>query len=356
MSHSSVRSATVRARVAQTRLPGAEHPDTTVCPSKRSTAQVPDEHSYASTDGSTSVLGYACLNRTLRDRENPVRCNRDMRKATWESRGLPYASKLTRQNFNDLLTILEWNRDHDINFYRCTSTLVPWNSQFELDELPDYEAIKRTAINCGELIEQADMRLTFHPDYWCKLASESQDTVDRSLTAIEYHADWLDLMGLPRSPYYGINVHIGATYGDKTATADRFCSAVDSLSAGARGRLTVENDDKPGLWSVVDLATMVSERTDVPVVFDYHHHSFTHAGYSYRDGFETAAATWDGVRPAVHYSEPKRLRDGDARPQAHAERVMAIPDWLRDQADVMIEADGKERALLAFRSIASGPT
>ena len=186
--------------------------------------------------------------------------------------------------------------------------------------------------------------------HWCKLASDSEETVERSLTAIEYHADWLDLLGVARSPYYGINVHIGATYGDKAATADRFCEAVESLSEGARARLTVENDDKPGLWSVSELANMVSERVDVPVVFDYHHHSFTDRGLSYREGFDVAAATWDSVRPAVHYSEPQSLRDGTARPQEHAEYVAELPQWLHQQADVMIEADGKERALLQFRS------
>lgn len=296
------------------------------------------------------MLGYPCMNRTLRQRDDPVRCNRDMRKATWESKGLAYASELTLQNFTDLLTILQWNRDHDIQFYRCTSTLVPWNSQFELEELPDYDAIKDVAEQCGDLIADAGMRLTFHPDYWCKLASDSEDTVERSLTAIEYHAGWLDLLGVARSPYYGINVHIGATYGDKAATADRFCEAVKSLSEGARARLTVENDDKPGLWSVSELADMVSRRVDIPIVFDYHHHSFTDRGLSYREGFDVAAGTWDDVRPAVHYSEPHSLRDDTARPQEHAEYVADLPQWLHQQADVMIEADGKERALLQIRS------
>jgi len=298
----------------------------------------------------TDVLGYACMNRTLRERDQPVRCNRDMRRSTWESEGLAYASELTRQNVDDLLAILRWNRDHDIRFYRCTSTLVPWNSQFDLPDLPDYDAIERTARKCGALVEDAGMRLTFHPDYWCKLASDSPDTVERSLTAVEYHADWLDLMGLDRSPYYGINVHIGATYGDKAATADRFCDAVRSLSPGARDRLTVENDDKPGLWSVDELASSVSDRVGVPVVFDYHHHGLADRGRTYREGFETAAATWDDVRPATHYSEPQRLRDGEASPQAHAEFVADLPQWLRDRSDVMIEADGKERALLRLRS------
>ena len=299
------------------------------------------------------MLGYACLNRTLRDRDEPLRCNRDMRKATWEERGLAYASELTRQNFADLRAILRWNADTDIRFYRCTSTLVPWNSQFDLPELPDYEEIERLARQCGDIVESHDMRLTFHPDYWCKLASDSPDTVERSLTAVEYHADWLDLMGLDRSPYYGINVHIGATYGDKTATAERFREAVDRLSPGARARLTVENDDKPGLWSVPELVETVADPTGVPVVFDYHHHAFTDRGLSYREGFDLAADTWDGVRPAAHYSEPACLHGADARPQTHAEYVAGVPAWLRERADVMVEADGKERALFRLREAAS---
>lgn len=290
------------------------------------------------------------MNRTLRDRDDPVRCNRDMRRATWESDGLPYASELTRQNFADLLTVLRWNRDNDVRFYRCTSTLVPWNSQFDLEALPDYDEIRRLAEACGALVDDAGMRLTFHPDYWCKLASESPETVDRSVEAVEYHADWLDLMGLDRSPRYAINVHIGATYGDKTATAERFRDAVRSLSPGARRRLTVENDDKPGLWSVAELAASVSDPVGVPVTFDYFHHYFTDRGDTYREGFETAAATWGDVRPIAHYSEPKRLRDPEARPQAHADRVADLPAWLRERADVMVEAGAKERALAEIRS------
>ncbi|MCY4732980.1 UV DNA damage repair endonuclease UvsE [Natronomonas gomsonensis] len=295
------------------------------------------------------MLGYPCLNRTLRDRSDPLRCNRSMQKKTYESRGLPYVSELARQNFADLHEILQWNLDHDIRFYRCTSELIPWNSQFELSALPDYDEIETLARRCGALIDETGMRLTFHPDYWCKLASEADDTVERAVTAVEYHADWLDLMGLDRSPYYGINVHIGATYGDKDATADRFCETIDRLSPGARERVTVENDDKPSLWSVPELTEQVSDRTGVPVVFDYHHHSFTDRGYTYREAFELAADTWGDVRPAVHYSEPERLGDPTARPQAHADSVAGVPEWLCERADVMLEAGAKERALLAVR-------
>jgi len=50
------------------------------------------------------------------------------------------------------------------------------------------------------------------------------------------------------------------------------------------------------------------------------------------------------------HSEPQSLRDGTARPQEHAEYVGDLPQWLHQQADVMIEADRKEGALLQFRS------
>ena len=298
------------------------------------------------------MLGYPCMNRTLRDREEPLRCNRGMQKATFEERGPAYAADLARQNLRDLRAILEWNNEHGIGFYRVTSTLVPWNSQFDLAELETYDELARLAARCGDYVREHGMRLTFHPDYWCRLASSSRDTVERSLRAVEYHADWLDLMGLARSPYFGINVHIGATYGDRAATAERFRDAVCELSSGARARLTVENDDEAGLWAVTELVEQVSERVGVPVVFDYHHHSFSDRGLSYREGFERAAETWD-CRPAVHYSEPARLHGADTKPQAHAEYVAGVPDWLRDRADVMVEAGAKERALLRLKDRAA---
>jgi len=294
------------------------------------------------------MLGYACMNNTLRDREPPLRCNRDMQQATFEERGLSYVSELALRNMQDLHAILAWNIEHGIHFYRCTSTLVPWNSQFDLTALPDYERLRTLARRCGALVRDNDVRLTFHPDYWCRLGSDTRETRENSVDAVEYHADWLDLMGLDRSPYYGVNVHIGATYGDKDATAKRFRDAIRALSPGARSRLTVENDDKESLWSVSELVDAVGD-TGVPVVFDYHHHSFTDRGLTYRKGFEQAAATWGDTRPATHYSEPARLAGEDARPQAHATYVSAVPRWLAERSDVMIEADGKEQAVFRAR-------
>ena len=196
----------------------------------------------------------------------------------------------------------------------------------------------------------SDMRLTFHPDHWCKLASESADTVARSVETVAHHGRWLDLMGLPRSPRYAINVHIGAHYGDKAATAERFCGVVADLPPRARARLTVENDDVDSLWSVPELVESVADRVGIPVTFDYHHHAFADRGLTYREAFELARPTWGDVRPIAHYSESARLHgDADARPQAHADHVARVPPWLQRAADVMVESGGKERSLFRLR-------
>jgi UV DNA damage endonuclease len=295
------------------------------------------------------MLGYACMNRTLRERDPPRRCNRGMRRKTWEERGVEYASELALQNLRDLRAILRWNLDHDVYFYRCTSELIPWNSQFDLEELPDYDEIARVAGECGEFVLDHGMRFTFHPSHWCKLASTSEETVANSRRELELHGDWLDLLGLPRSPYYGITVHIGAHYGDKDATAERFRESIRALPPAASERLTVENDDGGRLWSVPELVAAVADPLSVPVVFDYHHHQFASRGLSYREAFERAAATWGETRPASHYSEPACLHGEDARPQAHADYVARVPRWLLDGSDVMLEATAKERALLALR-------
>ncbi|CAJ52138.1 UV DNA damage repair endonuclease UvsE [Haloquadratum walsbyi] len=292
------------------------------------------------------MLGYAGRNNTLRDHQPPVRCNRGMQKKTWEDKGLPYAGELAEQNFRDLLTILQWNYEHDIGFYRCTSqSFVPWNSQYNIESLPNIDTIREIAEQCGEFIQDHDMRLSFHPDYFVKPASTTRSTREKARKSLENHGSWLDLMGLPQTNEYPINIHIGGHYGDKASTADRFIEFMKTVSSSVADRLVIENDDSPNLWSVTELVESISTVTDCPITFDYHHHSFSTDGTTYREAFALAADTW-GVCPVTHYSEPAILHAENAdRPQTHASYVDRVPSWLHTQADVMIECDGKELAV-----------
>ena len=276
-----------------------------------------------------------------------------MREATFESRGLPYAGELAEQNIRGLRRIIDWNLDHDITFYRISSDLIPWHSQYALADLPNSATVFDLLADIGELADEHDLRLTFHPSHFVKLASPTQSVVDNAVVDLECHGELMDAMGLSRSPYNSINIHIGAHYSDKQATAARFCEVVESLPAAVRSRLTVENDDKQSLWSVRELVESVYDEIEIPVVYDELHHQFSDRGLTYREALELAAGTWpDGVRPIIHYSESRRLHEADATvdPRNHADYIAGPIQLFGDTVDVMIEAKMKEQAVLRYRT------
>lgn len=293
--------------------------------------------------------GYAAMNVTLR--EEDVRTNRGMQQATFEERGLAYAGELAERNCRGLKRIVEWNLDHDIQFYRIASDLLPWFSRYELDDLPNADAIYGLLEAVGAFAREHDMRLTFHPNHFVKLASDTADVVERSLTDLENHGAMLDAMGLSRTPYNAINIHIGAHYGDKEATGERFCEQFQRLSPAVQERLTVENDDTESLWSVPELIEAVHDRIGVPITYDELHHQFTSRGLTRREALTRAAATWE-TTPIVHYSEPRRLHRADPsiRPQNHSDYVTGPIRTYGTDADVMLEAKAKEQALLRYRT------
>mgnify|MGYP006440407745 CR=1 FL=1 len=125
-----------------------------------------------------NYIGYPCMNRNLRDRDPPLRANRSLRRKTLESKGLEYVSELVQKNLTDLQKILEWNVEHNIYFYRCTSELVPWNAEYKLEELPEFQEIQRLFVEIGSYIKSHNIRFTFHPDHYVKLASPTDSTVD----------------------------------------------------------------------------------------------------------------------------------------------------------------------------------
>ena len=296
-------------------------------------------------------LGYAAMNRAVR--EEDIRMNRGMRKATFEDRGLPYAGELALSNCRGLRRVLHWNVVNDVEFFRIPSSLLPWFSRYEIEELPNSEAVRETLTEAGAIAREHGVRVTFHPDHFVKLASPKPDVVARSKTDLENHGTLCDVMGLDRSPYNSINIHIGAHYDDKDATARRFCENVQALSASVRSRLTVENDDTASLWSVPELLEEIHSEIGIPVVYDELHHQFTDRGLTREEALTRATATWDSckARPIIHYSESRRLHEGDPslRPQAHSDYVAGPVRTWESGADVMIEAKAKERALLAYR-------
>ena len=110
-------------------------------------------------------LGYACINLGFSERPKNKRIttNRSMIKRTFKEKGIAYASELALQNCKDLLKILQWNHENDIRFFRLSSNLFPWASEYELSDLPDYEAISEALYEAGLFAAEHNIRITSHP-------------------------------------------------------------------------------------------------------------------------------------------------------------------------------------------------
>jgi len=298
-------------------------------------------------------MGYACINTQLSSQKPKIYTGRSMIKRTFKQKGITYASELGLQNCKDLLEIIKWNHENGFNFFRITSNLFPWCSEYKLSDMPDYEEICNILSKVGSYATTNDIRITSHPGPFNVLTSPHEHVVDNCIKDLSTHGEVFDLMNLSRTPYNKINIHIGGAYGDKVSSMERFCTNFHRLPDSVKSRLTVENDDKASMYSVVDLYEGVYCKIGIPIVFDYHHHRFCTGGLTEEDALEVAISTWVDIVPVVHYSESRNIEQEDdkIRPQAHSDYVYDYIDTYGNRVDIMVEAKAKELAVLKYKEI-----
>jgi len=297
-------------------------------------------------------LGYACINETLGSQKPRITTNRSMIKRTFKERGVEYASELSLQNCRDLIEIIKWNHQNGINFFRITSGLFPWYSEYKLSDMPHANRIKTLLEGAGNLATKYGQRITTHPGPFNVLPSPNDRVVQNTIDELTDHAEVFDLMGLSQTPYNKINIHCNGVYGDKITAMDRFCKNFDRLPQSAQNRLTVENDDKASMYSVTDLM-YIHERIGIPIVFDYHHHKFCTGGLTEEEALKLAVSTWGDIKPVVHYSESKSLHEENdkIKPQAHSDYISEYINTYGLDVDIMVEAKKKELTLAQYKSV-----
>jgi UV DNA damage endonuclease len=298
----------------------------------------------------TIRLGYACINMHLQKTQK-ITTNRGMIKRTFKAKGISYASELAEHNTRNLLPILMWNHKNNIKVFRMTSCLFPWASEYELEDLPHWDQIQINLKKVGAYAKHCGIRLSFHPGPFNILTSPKEHVVANSIKDLDTHGKIMDTIGMARDRWSKINIHIGATYGDKQSAIDRWCKNYERLPESVKTRITLENDDKASMYSTKDLY-QVYERLGVPIVFDYHHHKFCTGDQTEEEALKLAASTWGDVRPCCHYSESKALNEGlNVKPQAHSDYIFQeVQDYGLD-IDVVFEAKAKEQAILKYREI-----
>ena len=299
---------------------------------------------------SQNRFGYCCINQTLKKNEG-IQTNRTMRRATFDKKGLPYASELAEQNTRDLYRILEWNDANNIRVFRVTSTMFPWASEYAWEQLPDIDQILANLKKVGTFAAVAGQRLSFHPGPFNCLASPNDKVVANCIKDLSIHGDQMDMMGQPRDHNAKINIHIGAAYGDRQRALDTWCRNFDKLPDNVKCRLTVENDDRKSLYSTKMLYDSVYKRLGVPIVFDSHHFACGPQDSTYAEAFAMAYETWPSkIRPTCHHSNSrKHFEDPSCKSvAAHSDYYYEPFDSCGKSVDVALECKAKELALFDY--------
>lgn len=306
-----------------------------------------------------------------------IRTGRTMIQRKFEQGGMQLASDISMENAMDLLPILQWNEERGIRLFRIGSEIFPRWNHYKLEDLPDYEMICDIMFEAGEYAREHGHRLTTHPGPFNILGSPDPVVVENAIISLERHSQMFDMMGYEEATYDNlINIHIGATYGDKDKTVARWLRNWDRLSDRLKARLVVENDDKASMYSTRDLYERVYKQTGTPVTFDYWHHKFNTGDLSEEEAFHMARETYEvhGVTQCTHYSESRRaeyqnkLTEAAAhhgiefdelakwptfekmykefskiREQAHSDYILELPNTYGvEDLDIEIEAKAKE--------------
>ena len=300
-------------------------------------------------------LGYACINYSFSNlpKKQRITTNRSMIRRTFDQKGVSYASELGLQNVKDLYKILEWNEENNFSFFRVSSNLFPWASEYRWDELPDIESIREWLRRSGDFAKRHGHRITAHPGPFNKLTSNDERIIQNTIRDLTIHGWTFDQMGLPRNPWAKINIHVGASYGDKQMACDNFCRNFERLPESVRSRLTVENDDKASLYSTRELHELIYSRIGIPIVHDIHHHKFCDGGLTQQEAMRLAASTWGDITPVIHYSQSRSEEQNDTKikPQAHSDSYWEFPETYGIDVDIMCECKHKEVGVFKLRQM-----
>jgi UV DNA damage endonuclease len=280
-------------------------------------------------------LGYPTQNLTI-----PAGTNRTLRLANL--RNEDKVRGLVRENIAGLTTVLPWNAARGIWIFRMGQAMIPFASHpdFPYDWEEEHGAELQQA---GKLARELGIRLSMHPGQYIQPGSLKPEVVERSLAELRYVARLFDLIGSTDSV---LVLHMGGAYEDRAATARRFAEVLRPEKDVLR-YLALENDER--VWALPEIVETASV-LGIPAITDAFHHGLNPGGLNLGEALDLSLPTWEarGDRPKLHLSS----QDPEKQPGAHAYSVDLV-DWhvlvdaLRGrEADVMVEAKGKEHALV----------
>lgn len=262
--------------------------------------------------------------------------------------------------------IFEYLHSRNIRFYRLAGSLAPYLTHPDMPQFHgQLEECSTELAAIGDLARLYGIRLTMHPGFYIQLGSPESRLVRRSIEELAGAAALLDAMGVGDEST--MVIHVGGAYDDKLASRARFVETVNQLPSLLRKRIVLENDDR--LFDLEDVM-WVQQQTGLRIVLDVlHHRCLNDNGVSLIEALRLALSTWPvDQQPKIHFSTPRteaRQLFRNGRPHLQMPLARQHSDFLNPfefidllraaraaklrPFDVMLEAKGKDLALLRLR-------
>ena len=248
---------------------------------------------------------------------------------------------LYRDNIQTLDNAMRYCEAEGIRLYRLPSSIFPFaDEDIGREVLAPFAA---TLARSGRRALERGIRLVMHPDQFVVLNSDSEGVVANSIKILQMHADIMDLLEQPRSPWALLEIH-----GGKGNRADALVERIATLPDAIRCRLGLENDEYAyGAQEIQEICL----RAGVPMVFDAHHHVVHAKLSSYEDPsveemLLKARATWaNPEHQLVHISNG---REG-FNDRQHSDLIEVMPSSYLAAPYIEIEAKLKEEAIRGLR-------
>ena len=246
-----------------------------------------------------------------------------------------------RDNLQTFDAAMRYCADAGISLYRLPSSIFPFADTPE--GLAVLQTLAPALARSGKRAIDAGIRLVMHPDQFVVLSSDSPDVVANSVKILQMHADIMDLLEQPRSPWALLEIH-----GGKANRDDALVAAIAALPDAIRCRLGLENDEYA--YSAEEIHA-ICMRSGVPMVFDAHHHivhekldSYDHP--SVAGMLLKARETW-----AVPEHQLVHISNGRAgfNDRQHADLIDTMPASYARAPWIEIEAKLKEEAIQGLR-------
>jgi UV DNA damage endonuclease len=252
-------------------------------------------------------------------------------------------SDIIRNNFFVTEKIIRHCAANNISGYRISSDLCPVikhpDVMLSLEELPNYNLIEKEINNVSLAIKETSIRVSAHPSEYITLTSEDDVKIKHSLVDLEFHGEIFDRLGLSRTHYNPLNIHVRKE-GDPEELCNIFMKNFERLSDGIKSRLVLENNDTGNTWDVATLKKYFYKDNNIPITFDNLHHKMLNKGVSEFDAFLDAYETWGDIIPVFHYSE------GKDNGRAHKDMADYLPENFGKNVLFDVELKSKDIAIL----------